>query len=211
MHAKYKFITIDGNIGVGKTTLSKKLANTFNAKLVLESFAENAFLPKFYESPAQYAFPLEMSFLSERFIQFKNILNTRDLFQEITISDYLFIKCKLFAKVNLPEDEYNLFASFFEIMAPKLAEPDLLIFLYAPVSKLQQNIKQRARTYEQNIADNYLEQIQERYSAYIKNQTKPTLMIDTSTVDFLNNELDYNKLLDYLNADYSPGLHYLSF
>jgi deoxyguanosine kinase len=211
MENKYRFITVEGNIGVGKTTLSTKLAETYNAKLILESFAENAFLPKFYAEPDKYAFPLEMSFLSERFIQLKNLLNTRDIFQENTISDYLFIKCKLFAKVNLAPDEYNLFATFFEIIAPKLPQPDLLIFLYAPVSKLQQNIKMRARAYEQSIPDNYLQNIQEGYQAFIKTQSIPTLMIDASTTDFLNNKTQYQQLLDFLEQDYSSGLHYLSF
>jgi deoxyguanosine kinase len=211
MQNKYSFITIEGNIGVGKTTLSTKLAKTLNAQLILESFAENAFLPKFYKEPEKYAFPLEMSFLSERFIQLKKILNTRDMFQENIISDYLFIKCKLFAKVNLPADEYNLFSTFFDIIAPKLPEPELIIFLYAPISKLQQNIKSRAREYEQNIPDNYLENIQEGYKNFIKSQSIPTLMIDSSKTDFLNNEQHFNKLLEYLQQDFSNNVHYLDF
>src|SRR5215210_6028143 len=150
---KYSFVTIEGNIGAGKTTLSHLMARHYNARLVMEQFADNTFLPKFYENPQQYAFPLELFFMAERFKQRKELLQQKDLFQTITISDYLFTKCLLFAKVNLPDDEFRLYQHLFEIIHQQLIQPDILIYLHAPISRLQQNIKKRARTYEQSIPD----------------------------------------------------------
>ena len=140
---KYNFITVEGNIGVGKTTLAEILANHFNAKLVLEEFAENPFLSKFYENQQQYAFPLELFFMAERYKQLKDIVNTKDLFQKVTISDYLFTKCLLFAKVNLLEEEFRLYQKLFDIIHQQLIFPDILIYLHAPVQRLQENIKKR--------------------------------------------------------------------
>lgn len=153
---KYNFITIEGNIGAGKTTLSRLLSRHYNARLILEEFAENPFLPKFYESPEQYAFPLELFFMAERYKQLKDLLQTNDLFQQLTISDYLFTKCLLFAKVNLPEEEFRLYQKLFDIINPQIVQPQLLIYLHTPVEKLQKNIKKRNRSYEQNIPDDYL-------------------------------------------------------
>src|SRR6478736_6265273 len=152
----YHFITIEGNIGAGKTTLAHLLSKHYNARLVLEEFADNPFLPKFYENPSQYAFPLELFFMAERYKQLKDLLQTKDMFQNITISDYLFTKCLLFAKVNLPEEEFLLYQKLFDIINPQLIQPDLLIYLHAPVNKLKENIKKRNRSYEQNIDPGYL-------------------------------------------------------
>src|SRR5438067_3421210 len=183
----YHFITIEGNIGAGKTTLAHLLSRHYNARLVLEQFADNPFLPKFYEDPKQYAFPLELFFMAERFKQLKELLQQKDLFQNITISDYLFTKCLLFAKVNLPDDEFRLYQRLFEIIHQQLIQPDILIYLHAPVSRLQQNIKKRARSYEQKIPDDYLLSIQETYTHYIKQHNLKTLFVDASNADFLGN------------------------
>ena len=166
----YKFITVEGNIGAGKTTLSSLLQQSFDGKLILEQFADNPFLPKFYEDRKRYSFPLELSFLAERYKQLKDMLNTRDLFNQYIISDYLFIKSKLFAKVNLPEDEYKLYETLFDIIYPNLPEPDLIIYLHAPLDKLKQNIKSRNRDYEQNIQDDYLIELQNAYLQLIKSE-----------------------------------------
>src|SRR6478609_7835815 len=136
----YHFIAIEGNIGAGKTTLAHLLAKQLNARLILEEFADNPFLPKFYENPSQYAFPLELFFMAERYKQQKDLLQQKDLFQQLTISDYLFTKCLLFAKLNLPEDEFRLYQRLFEIIYQQLIQPDLVIYLHAPVSKLKENI-----------------------------------------------------------------------
>ncbi|MDH7462866.1 deoxynucleoside kinase [Chitinophagaceae bacterium 26-R-25] len=207
---KYNFITIEGNIGAGKTTLAHLLAKRFNARLILEEFADNPFLPKFYENPQQYAFPLELFFMAERFKQLKELLQQKDLFQTVTISDYLFTKCLLFAKVNLPDDEFRLYQRLFEIIHQQLIQPELLIYLHAPVKKLQENIRRRNRPYEQAIPNEYLFNIQETYTHYIKQHDIKTLFIDASNADFLSNDIHLNIILDALNKDYDDGQHYLT-
>jgi deoxyadenosine/deoxycytidine kinase len=206
----YHFITIEGNIGAGKTTLAHMLSRHFNARLVLEEFADNPFLPKFYENPQQYAFPLELFFMAERFKQLKDLIQQKDLFQNITISDYLFTKCLLFAKVNLPDDEYRLYQRLFEIIHQQLLQPDMLIYLHSPVHKLQQNIKKRNRPYEQNIPDEYLFNIQETYTHYIRQHNVKTLIVDASNADFLGNEKHLKVVIEALEKDYEGGQHYLT-
>jgi deoxyguanosine kinase len=206
---KYNFITIEGNIGAGKTTLAHLLSKRLNARLILEEFADNPFLPKFYENQQQYAFPLELFFMAERYKQLKDLLQTKDMFQHITISDYLFTKCLLFAKVNLLEEEFLLYQKLFDIINPQLVQPDLLIYLHAPVSKLKENIRKRNRVYEQAIATEYLFSLQETYTQYIKQHNIKTLFIDASEADFLGNEKHLNAVLEALNNDYDEGQHYL--
>lgn len=206
----YHFITIEGNIGAGKTTLAHLLSRHYNARLVLEEFADNPFLPKFYENPKLYAFPLELFFMAERFKQLKDLIQQKDLFQNITISDYLFTKCLLFAKVNLPEDEFRLYQRLFEIIHQQLLQPDLLIYLHTPVSKLQQNIKKRNRAYEQKIPDEYLFSIQETYTHYIKQHNLKTLFVDASNADFLGNDKHLQVIIDALEKEYDDGQHYLT-
>jgi deoxyguanosine kinase len=206
----YHFITIEGNIGAGKTTLAHMLAKHYNGRLILEQFADNPFLPKFYEQPEQYAFPLELFFMAERFKQLKELLQQKDLFQNLTISDYLFTKCLLFSKINLPEDEFRLYQRLFEIVNQQLIQPDLLIYLHAPVNKLQENIRKRKRPYEQKIPDEYLFKIQETYTHYIKQHNLKTIIIDASNADFLSNELHLKTVIDALEKDYGQGQHYLA-
>jgi len=206
----YHFITIEGNIGAGKTTLAHLLARHYNARLILEQFADNPFLPKFYENPQQYAFPLELFFMAERFKQLKELLQQKDMFQSLTVSDYLFTKCLLFSKINLPEDEFRLYQRLFEIINQQLIQPDILIYLHAPVSKLQDNIRKRKRSYEQNIPDDYLFNIQETYTHYIKQHNLKTLFIDATNADFLGNEKHLGVVIDALEMDYEEGQHYLS-
>ena len=207
---KYTFITIEGNIGAGKTTLAHLLSKHFNARLVLEQFADNPFLPKFYENPRQYAFPLELFFMAERFKQLKDLIQQKDLFQNLTITDYLFTKCLLFAKINLSEDEFRLYQRLFEIMYQQLIQPEILIYLHAPVHKLQQNIKKRNRSYEQNIPDDYLFDIQHTYTHYIRQHNIKTLFVDTSNADFLGNEKHLEVMIDALDKEYPDGQHYIS-
>ena len=206
----YHFITIEGNIGAGKTTLAHMLSRHFNARLVLEEFADNPFLPKFYENPKLYAFPLELFFMAERFKQLKDLIQQKDLFQHVTISDYLFTKCLLFAKVNLPEDEFRLYQRLFEIIHQQLLQPDILIYLHSPVHKLQANIKKRNRLYEQKIQDEYLFSLQETYTHYIKQHNIKTLFIDASNADFLGNEKHLQIIVDALDKEYDEGQHYLT-
>lgn len=207
---KYSFITIEGNIGAGKTTLANILSKRLNARLILEEFADNPFLPKFYENPDQYAFPLELFFMAERYKQLKDLLGTRDMFQTVTISDYLFTKCLLFAKVNLPTEEFRLYQKLFDIIHQQLLHPEILIYLHAPVKKLQENIKKRNREYEQSIPDDYLFNIQETYTGYIKQHKLKTLFVDASNADFLGNEKHVEVILQALENDYPEGQHYFS-
>jgi deoxyguanosine kinase len=208
---QYKFITVEGNIGAGKTTLSQLLQKEYDARLILEQFAENPFLPKFYEDRKKYSFPLELTFLAERFKQLKEMLNTRDLFNQYLISDYLFIKSKLFAKVNLEEDEYHLYETLFDIIYPNLPEPDLIIYLHAPLGKLKQNILERNRSYELGIEDAYLIDLQHAYMQLIKSNKFRTLIIDTTQTDFLNNPKHMVRLKEALQQDYPIGYHFLNF
>ena len=206
----YNFITIEGNIGAGKTTLSNILSKHFNARLILEEFADNPFLPKFYENPQQYAFPLELFFMAERYKQLKDLLQTKDMFQTVTISDYLFTKCLLFAKVNLPNEEFRLYQKLFDIINPQIVQPDILIYLHTPVNKLQENIKKRNRTYEQEIPNDYLFSLQETYTQYIKQHHIKTLFVDASNADFINNEEHVQAIINALDKEYEDGQHFIT-
>jgi deoxyadenosine/deoxycytidine kinase len=206
---KYRLITIEGNIGAGKTTLSTLLAKKLNARLVLEEFSDNPFLPKFYADPDRYGFPLELFFMAERFKQLNELLKP-DLFQQTTISDYLFVKCLLFAKVTLTEQEYQLYKRLFDIIHQQLIHPDMLVYLQAPVEKLQQNIHKRNRSYEQQIPDSYLQSIQQSYLSYIQQRKGVTLMVDASNANFLEDTRHIQTITDALEKDYTDGIHRLS-
>ena len=206
----YHFIAIEGNIGAGKTTLAHMLSRHFNARLILEEFADNPFLGSFYQNPKQYAFPLELFFMAERYKQLKELIHTTDLFQNITICDYMFTKCLLFAKVNLPEEEFRLYQKLYDIIYQQLAKPDILIYLHVPVTQLQKNIKKRNRSYEQSIPDEYLFNLQLTYTNYLREHSIKTLIIDASNADFLGNEKHLKVILDALEKDYAKGQHYFT-
>ena len=206
----HNFIAIEGNIGVGKTSLAEKIAADCNARLVLEKFANNPFLPKFYKEPAKYAFPLELFFLAERYKQIKQ-LREQDIFLDFIVSDYFFIKSRLFAQNNLTEDELELFYRLFDIMLTNLPKPNLLIYLHADIQYLQKNIKKRDRTYEQDIADCYLLNIQKKYLDFFKKQNDfPVLIIDVTNSDFVQNDSVYQKIFSAIKRSYPIGLHHLS-
>lgn len=209
---RYNFIAIEGTIGAGKTTLATRIAADYNAKLILEQFEDNAFLPKFYLDQDKYAFPLEMSFMASRFQQLKDQLGTQDLFRNFTISDYFIIKSLIFARKTLPADELALFTRFFNFITASLPKPDLLVYLYLEVDKLQFNIRQRGRSYEQQIKDEYLEKIQTGYFEYMKQQIDlRILVLDTNKLDFVNNASDYRTIMSVIDKDYSIGIHRVTF
>jgi len=205
---RYNYIAIEGNIGAGKTTLAKKIASDFNAKLILEQFDDNPFLPKFYKDPDKNSFPLELSFLAERYQQLKDQASNQDLFKAFTISDYIFDKCYIFAKNNLASDEFTLYSKLFTIINPLIPKPDLLVYLYLHVEKSMNNIAIRGRTYEQEISHKYLDNVQNGYLEYLKQmQNQRILFIDINNVDFVNNHTTYLSLLEAMNMEYSYGIN----
>ena len=193
---KFDFLTIEGNIGSGKTSLAKKIASDFNGKLILEEFANNPFLPKFYKDSKPNAFPLELFFMAERFNQLSGEKSEIDLFSKFTVSDYSFFKSKLFAQNNLEQDELNLFNRLYNIMFSTIKKPDLLIYLHADIERLQENIKIRGREYEKNINNNYLKEIEKKYFDYLKKQNEcPILMLDVSKQNFIEDDKIYNQII----------------
>ncbi len=213
MHkSPYKYIAIEGNIGSGKTSLASHISEDYNAMLILEQFEDNSFLPKFYKDQARYAFPLELSFLAERYQQLKNLLSNQDIFKDFTISDYFINKSLIFSRKTLQSEEYKLYHKLFEIISQMIPRPDLLVYLYSSVERLQENIKKRDRSYEQNIKNEYLESIQQSYFDFIRQQKNlRILIIDTNNIDFVNNIEDYNKVVDVIFRDYPIGIHRIQF
>ncbi len=201
----YNFIAVEGNIGAGKTTLTHKLATHYGAELLLEKFEDNTFLPKFYAEPERYAFPLELSFLAERYQQLNQKNTNPNLFSDLVISDYFLSKSLIFARTNLSEEEFRLFWQLFDIMFQSVTKPDLLIYLYAPVDKLIQNIIRRGRPYEQEIQVSYLERIQSQYLEFLRKHADQlrVLVIDTSDLDFVANPADFQSILSLIEKPLS--------
>lgn len=206
----YNFITVEGNIGAGKTTLAAKIAGDFNGNLILEQFAANPFLPLFYKEPQRYAFSLELFFVAERYRQLKETITGKDIFRSFTVSDYLFVKSLLFAKINLGEEEYRLFQRLFYIIYEQLPEPDLLLYLHLPVDKLLENINKRGRGYEDGIKSDYLKAIESSYFDYMKQQTDvPVVIVNAAELDFVNNKKDYEFIHQLLRSEFRPGMNYV--
>ena len=208
----YKYIVIEGCIGAGKTTLSEMLAEDLNAELVLERFADNSFLPKFYKDPLHYAFPVEMTFLTDRYQQLKQLLSQRDMFKDLVISDYFIDKCIIFSKNNLQPDEFNLYTKVYDIISTYLPKPDLLIYLYNNADRLLRNIAKRGRSYEQEITADYLNNIQDSYMTYLKQHPNlPILIVEARDLDFVQNPADYQKIKDLLSQQYPVGITRVTF
>jgi len=202
---KYNYIAIEGNIGAGKTSLVKLMSDDFNAKIVLERFADNPFLPKFYKDKERYAFPLEMSFLADRYQQLTDDLAQFDLFKNFIVSDYYIFKSLIFAQVTLSHEEYKLYRRMFDVMYKEITKPDLYVYLYQNTERLLENIKKRGRDYEQDITANYLDKIHQGYSNFIKSEPKlNTLIIDVSELDFVNSPKDYTKVIQNIRKHETP-------
>ena len=209
---KYPYIVVEGNIGSGKTSLVKMLTKELSAHAIYEEFSDNPFLPKFYAEPEKHAFPLELSFLAERYHQLKKELNTRDLFHKNIISDYYFIKSLIFAEITLPEDEFALYKKLFHIIHQKLPQPDLLIYLYSDVERLQKNISKRGRDYESQITDDYLKKIHKGYFNFLSQQnTFPVLILNLTNIDFVQQKEDFMKILVSLGETYEKGVHRINY
>jgi len=197
LFAHTNFIAIEGNIGAGKTTLAKKIAADFNGKLVLERFADNPFLPKFYEDQNRYAFPLEMSFLADRYQQFTDDTSQYDLFRNFMVSDYDIYKSLIFAHVTLQKEEFELYRKLFTLMYKEVKKPKIYVYLYQTTERLLENIKKRGRDYEQNIEPAYLEKINQGYFDFIKSYPEQNnLIIELGDLDFVESETDYNSIID---------------
>lgn len=196
---KYNYIAIEGNIGSGKTSLARKMGDDFNAKLVLERFADNPFLPKFYADKDRYAFPLEMSFLADRYHQLSEDLAQFDLFKNFIVSDYYMFKSLIFAQVTLSQEEFSLYRKMFDIMYKEIPKPDIYVYLYQDTGRLLENIRKRGRTYEQNIEGEYLDKIHQGYISFIKSTTGLNpLIIDVSQIDFVQSKDDYRAVLQQI-------------
>jgi deoxyadenosine/deoxycytidine kinase len=209
MKIRYNYVVIEGNIGAGKTTLASRIAEQFNAHLILEHFADNPFLPKFYDDPEKYSFPLELSFLASRYKQLKDELEPQDLFKSFSIADYYFMKSLVFASSTLTGDEYNLYRQIFYIIYGSLPKPDIYVYLHLSPERLMENIRKRGREYEKSITKDYLQKIQDSYFNFLKqNQENKYLVIDVSNIDFVANENHYIKLTDTIFFDdYPIGLN----
>jgi deoxyadenosine/deoxycytidine kinase len=206
-----RFLVIEGNIGAGKTTLAKMIAKEFDAKLVLEQFADNPFLPKFYDDQERYSFPLELSFLADRYYQIKKQVFNPDLFHSLLVADYFFAKSSIFAQNTLKDDEYRLFRQIFDIVFESMPKPDLYVYLHADTSQLLKNIKLRGRDYEKNISAEYLEKIKSGYFNFFKQiSTFPILVIDINNIDFVEDRGSYQQLKQAVfESNYKLGMNRL--
>jgi deoxyguanosine kinase len=206
----YRYICIEGNIGAGKTSFCQMLQEEYNCKLILEQFADNPFLPLFYNDPKRFAFTVELFFMTERYKQLQSELQ-QDLFYDFTLADYTFVKTLLFARQNLENEEYRLFQKMFNVLNQNFPSPDLLVYLHRDVNSLQNNITKRGREYESKISNDYLSGVQDSYFEYFRNLTQiPVVIIDVNSMDFIKNPEHYATLKGLLKKDYRPGVHRIS-
>jgi deoxyadenosine/deoxycytidine kinase len=209
MRTEYNYVVIEGNIGAGKTTLASRIADQFNARLVLEHFADNPFLPKFYDDPDKYSFPLELSFLASRYKQLRDELVPQDLFKSFTVADYYFMKSLVFASSTLKGEEYNLYRQIFYIIYGSLPKPDLYVYLHLKTERLLKNIEKRGRNYEKSITVEYLQTIQDSYFTFFRqNPENRYLVIDINEIDFVAEEKDYTRIIETIfYKEYLPGIN----
>ncbi len=204
----YNYISIEGNIGTGKTSFCRKMQNIHSCKLVLETFNDNPFLPMFYKDPERYAFTVELFFMTERHKQLQNNLISQDLFFDFTLSDYFFTKTLLFARNNLGEEEFRLFQKLYKVLNQTFPQPDILVYFHRHVDILMENIKARGRDFEKDITKDYLIQIQDSYFEYFRNiLSHPVLIIDMGEIDFVHNEKSFNAVQSLFYKEYNPGVH----
>ena len=203
----YNFIAIEGNIGAGKTTLCEMLARDFNCRLILEQFTDNPFLPLFYDNPERYAFPVELFFMTERHKQLQEAFAQADMFTPLSISDYFFVKTRLFAKNNLKDEEFRLFYRLFEVLNSTFPKPELLIYLHRSVDNLMQNIRKRGRGYESDITAAYLLDIQNVYFEFFRTEKNiPIVVVDVENVNFLEDQNCYANLVEIMRKKYPNGM-----
>ena len=207
----YNFITIDGNTGAGKTTLTKMLAQDFGGELILEEFVDNPFLPLFYATPERYAFSTELYFLIDRYEQLQETLNKKDLYGQLHFADYIFTKSLLYAKANLEGEEYRLFERIFNTFLTNLPEPELFIYLHSKADRLVQNIQKRGRDFEQVVRKTYLQTVEDIYFDYFQqNKHLRILIILADDIDFVENPAHYQAIREAVTKEFDPGIHYIS-
>jgi len=206
---KYNYVVIEGNIGAGKTTLAKMLAEDYQANLLLEEFADNPFLPKFYQNPEKYAFHVELSFMATRYQQLVNKLPYQNLFKTFSLADFYFSKSLLFARITLSESEYRLYRQIFNIIYKSIPRPDLYVYLHVDVDKLLNNIQQRGRDYEKDLQGDYLKQLEKEYFSYMKRQTDMRMVVlDMNNIDFVKNTSDYKRVMEAIfNKEHLLGIN----
>ncbi|MFO7573815.1 MAG: deoxynucleoside kinase [Bacteroidales bacterium] len=211
MEHEYNYIVVEGNIGAGKTSLASMIAADFNARLITERFADNPFLPKFYNDPDKYSFPLELSFLAERYRQIREELTSPDLFSSFSISDYYFMKSLIFASSTLGSDEYALYRQIFDIIYTTVPRPDLYVYLHADTERLLENIAKRGREYEKSITRDYLKSIQDGYFNFFRqNPDMKYLILDINNIDFVNNRKDFELVTGKIfSQEYQMGVNRL--
>ncbi|MCB9075350.1 MAG: deoxynucleoside kinase [Chitinophagales bacterium] len=206
----YKFITIEGNIGAGKTTLASLLSEEYGGQLILETFTDNPYLSKFYQQPEKYGLQLEMSFLIERYQQLTKIFAEPNIFSHFIITDYMLKKCLLFAKINLSKQEFKLYHSFFNLIYKKLPKPDIIFYLHSDTETLLRNIKRRGRDYEQSISKVYLNKIERMYFEYFRqNPENKFVIVDINGVDWISNVFAYEKLKEVFSKEYKVGMNFI--
>ncbi|HAE12718.1 MAG TPA: deoxynucleoside kinase [Chitinophagales bacterium] len=204
----HPIITVEGNIGSGKTSLSERLAKDLNATLILETFADNPFLQKFFVRQQDYALGMEMFFMAERYEQIKDAVPDWDQLQQPVVIDYLFTKSLLYAQANLDEDEFHVFGKIFDILNPKLPTPDLIIYLHSNLDRLVANIHQRGREFELTVKKDYLQKIEGQYMRYFEQQPDcPVLLLDVSQADFVKQEIHYRQIHALMDRQHQPGIH----
>jgi len=207
----YEFVCIEGNIGSGKTSLVERMSRDYHGRMLLEQFEDNPFLPLFYNNPERYAFTVELFFMTERYKQLQNHISNQDLFSSKIFADFSFIKTLLFARKNLQDEEYKLFQMLFSVLNKSFPKPDLLVYLHRDVKHLLKNIRERNRSFENNIGDEYLLTIQDSYFEYLRNITSfPVLILDLQDMDFVSNEQHYETVRFLISKQYRPGVHRIS-
>ena len=207
----YRFVCIEGNIGAGKTTLAKLLAEEFGGSIILEKFDDNPYLSKFYEEPEKFALQLEVSFLLERYQQLNRILSEPNIFSNFSVTDYMFEKCLLFAKINLNKTDYQLYRHFFHLVSKKIPKPDIIFYLHADPTQLAKNIKERGRSYEQGISKVYLNRIERMYFEYFKqNHDFKVVVVYVNNIDWVSNAFAYKQLLGLFDKEYKNGINFVN-
>lgn len=205
---KYRYVSIEGNIGAGKTTLAELLAKEFGGRIILEQFRENPYLEKFYSDKESYALQLEMSFMLDRYQALNKILSEPHIFDHFVVSDYMFARSLLFAKINLKREEHQLLRHLFDVMDKKLPKPELIFYLHLDTANLLDNIKKRGRQYEQVITKPYLNRIERMYFEYFKQmQNQKIVIVNVKNTNWAKDVFVFQHLLELFDRDYKEGVN----